>query len=211
MRLNITTTDFSEDCLYLDVYTPSQRLESEKHPVSTELWLLSSKLEDSTCEFTIELSYGLFIISLTPLTKVMYANQQVMVWIHGGSLVFGGASMFDGSPLAAYESIVVVVIQYRLGMLGYFRYSFMDQSVPLRMTSDFEDTDSAGWVKIKYASGFSTGDKLAQGNWGFLDQIAALQWVQENIEGFGGDPQSVTVAGESAGGISASFLVSQCL
>ncbi|XDV28822.1 hypothetical protein PO909_032030 [Leuciscus waleckii] len=128
MKLNITTTGVSEDCLYLDVYTPSQRLESEKH--------------------------------------------SVMVWIHGGSLVFGGSSMFDGSPLAAYESIVVVVIQYRLGMLGYF----------------------------------STGDKLAQGNWGFLDQIAALQWVQENIEGFGGDPQSVTVAGESAGGISASFL-----
>lgn len=57
----------------------------------------------------------------------MYANHQVMVWIHGGGLVMGGASMFDGSPLAAYENIVVVVIQYRLGMLGFFRYSFMDQ------------------------------------------------------------------------------------
>lgn len=137
MKLNFTTTGVSEDCLYLDVYTPSQRLESEKHPVSTELWLLSSKLEDSTCEFTVELSYALFVIFLTPLTNVIYANQQVMVWIHGGSLVFSGASMYDGSPLAAYENIVVVVIQYRLGMLGYFRYSFMDQSVPLRMTSDF--------------------------------------------------------------------------
>jgi len=133
-----------------------------------------------------------------------------MVWIHGGALVFGGASMYDGSPLAAYENVVVVFIQYRLGMLGYFRYSFMDKSVSLRIT---EDTDCAGWVWviIKYASGFSTGDKFAQGNWGFLDQIAALQWVQQNIEGFGGDPQSVTIAGESAGGISSSFLVSQCL
>lgn len=74
-----------------------------------------------------------------------------------------------------------------------------------------EDTASAGWVIIKSAVGFSTSDKLAQGNWGFLDQITALQWVQQNIEGFGGDPQSVTIAGESAGGISASFLVSQCL
>ncbi|XP_016338681.1 carboxylesterase 5A-like [Sinocyclocheilus anshuiensis] len=128
MKLDFTPTGVSEDCLYLNVYTPSQRSESDKLPV--------------------------------------------MVWIHGGALVMGGACLFDGSPLAAYENIVVVVIQYRLGILGYF----------------------------------STGDKNAQGNWGFLDQIAALQWVQQNIEGFGGDPQSVTIAGESAGGISASFL-----
>ncbi|KAF4101307.1 carboxylesterase 3 [Onychostoma macrolepis] len=128
MALDFTPTGVSEDCLYLNVYAPSQRSESDKLPV--------------------------------------------MVWIHGGGLVMGGACTFDGSPLAAYENIVVVVIQYRLGMLGYF----------------------------------STGDKNAQGNWGFLDQIAALQWVQQNIEGFGGDPQSVTIAGESAGGISASFL-----
>lgn len=53
----------------------------------------------------------------------------------------------------------------------------------------------------------STGDEHAQGNWGFMDQLAALRWVQENIEDFGGDPQTVTVAGESAGGISASILV----
>ncbi|XP_051513379.1 carboxylesterase 5A-like [Myxocyprinus asiaticus] len=128
LSLDLTATGVSEDCLYLNVYTPSQRSESENLPV--------------------------------------------MVWIHGGGLIIGGACMFDGSPLAAYENIVVVVIQYRLGILGYF----------------------------------STGDKHAQGNWGFLDQIAALQWVQQNIEGFGGDPQSVTIAGESAGGISASLL-----
>ena len=53
----------------------------------------------------------------------------------------------------------------------------------------------------------STGDEHARGNWGFLDQVAALQWVQENIQQFGGDPQLVTIAGESAGGISASLLV----
>ncbi|XP_059362600.1 carboxylesterase 5A-like [Carassius carassius] len=128
MALDFTPTGVSEDCLYLNVYTPSQRSESDKLPV--------------------------------------------MVWIHGGALVNGGACTFDGSSLAAYENIVVVIIQYRLGILGYF----------------------------------STGDKNSQGNWGFLDQIAALKWVQQNIEGFGGDPQSVTIAGQSAGGISASFL-----
>lgn len=92
----------------------------------------------------------------------------VMVWIHGGNFIFGGASRYDGSALAAYENIVVVLIQYRLGLLGFF----------------------------------NTGDEHARGNWGFLDQVAALQWVQENIERFGGDPGSVTLFGASAGSCS---------
>ncbi|XP_019962378.2 carboxylesterase 3 isoform X1 [Paralichthys olivaceus] len=96
----------------------------------------------------------------------------VMVWIHGGGLVIGAASHYDGSPLAAYENIVTVFVQYRLSILGFL----------------------------------STGDEHARGNWGFLDQLAALRWVKENIEAFGGDPQTVTVAGESAGGISSSLL-----
>ncbi|XP_054856551.1 fatty acyl-CoA hydrolase precursor, medium chain-like [Eublepharis macularius] len=91
-----------------------------------------------------------------------------MVWIHGGALVMGGAPIYDGSILSAYEDVVVVTIQYRLGLLGFF----------------------------------STGSVEARGNWGLLDQIAALQWVQENIKQFGGDPQSVTIFGESAGGFS---------
>ncbi|XP_075898892.1 carboxylesterase 3 [Nelusetta ayraudi] len=96
----------------------------------------------------------------------------VMVWIHGGGLSVGAASQYDGSALAAYENIVTVIIQYRLGILGFL----------------------------------STGDEHAKGNWGLLDQLAALRWVQENIDVFGGDPQTVTVAGESAGAISASIL-----
>ncbi|XP_015223801.2 carboxylesterase 3 [Lepisosteus oculatus] len=109
----------------------------------------------------------------TPANPSEEAKLPVMVWIHGGGLRFGAASLYDGSVLAAYEDVLVVVIQYRLGPLGFL----------------------------------STGDEHAKGNWGFLDQIAALQWVQENIKSFGGDPGSVTLFGESAGGISVSTLI----
>ncbi|XP_072492061.1 pyrethroid hydrolase Ces2e-like [Notamacropus eugenii] len=94
----------------------------------------------------------------------------VMVWIHGGALVFGSASTYDGSILSAFQNVIVVTIQYRLGVLGFF----------------------------------STGDEHAPGNWGYLDQVAALRWVQKNIAHFGGDPGRVTIFGESAGGISVS-------
>ncbi|XP_021511021.1 acylcarnitine hydrolase-like isoform X2 [Meriones unguiculatus] len=98
------------------------------------------------------------------------ANLPVMVWIHGGALVTGGASMFDGSLLTATQDVVVVTIQYRLGVPGFF----------------------------------STGDQHARGNWGYLDQVAALRWVQQNIAHFGGNPDQVTIFGESAGGTSVS-------
>ncbi|KAK2529922.1 hypothetical protein Q9233_006307, partial [Columba guinea] len=111
---------------------------------------------------------------LNVYTPVATEKQElpVFVWIHGGGLFFGAGSSYDGSALAAFDNVVVVTIQYRLGILGYF----------------------------------STGDKHAPGNWGYLDQVAALQWIQENIRYFGGDPGSVTIAGESAGGISVSAL-----
>ncbi|XP_028635135.1 pyrethroid hydrolase Ces2a-like [Grammomys surdaster] len=101
------------------------------------------------------------------------SNLPVMVWIHGGGLVLGWASMNDGSTLAATEEIVVVSIQYRLGILGFF----------------------------------STGDQHARGNWGYLDQVAALRWVQKNIGYFGGNRDRVTIFGISAGGTSVSSLV----
>uniref|UniRef100_A0A8C9Q773 Carboxylic ester hydrolase n=1 Tax=Spermophilus dauricus TaxID=99837 RepID=A0A8C9Q773_SPEDA len=98
------------------------------------------------------------------------SNLPVMVWIHGGALVVGSASMYDGSILSATENVLVVSIQYRLGVLGFF----------------------------------STGDQHATGNWGFLDQVAALHWVQQNIAHFGGNPGRVTIFGQSAGGSSVS-------
>ncbi|XP_074142600.1 cocaine esterase-like [Sminthopsis crassicaudata] len=94
----------------------------------------------------------------------------VMVWVHGGRFRFGSASTYDGSILSASQNIVVVTIQFRLGLLGFF----------------------------------STGDEHAPGNWGYLDQMAAQKWIQENIAHFGGDPGRVTIFDESIGGINAS-------
>ncbi|CAO2610067.1 Acylcarnitine hydrolase [Lemmus lemmus] len=129
MNLPMPTLSMSEDCLYLNIYTPAHAREG--------------------------------------------SNLPVMVWIHGGALVIGMASMNDGSTLAAIEDVVVVTIQYRLGVLGFF----------------------------------STGDEHARGNWGYLDQVAALRWVQKNIAHFGGNPDVVTIFGVSAGGTSVSSLV----
>ncbi|EHB11076.1 Carboxylesterase 2 [Heterocephalus glaber] len=106
----------------------------------------------------------------TPAHAHEGSNLPVMVWIHGGSLVIGMASQYDRSILSAFEDLVVVTIQYHLGILGFF----------------------------------STGDQHATGNWGYLDQVAALRWVQQNIFHFGGNPDRVTIFGQSAGGISVS-------
>jgi para-nitrobenzyl esterase len=99
----------------------------------------------------------------------------VMVWIHGGSFVSGAGSMavYGGQNLAK-RNVVVVTINYRLGPLGFLALPALSQ---------------------ESAQGSS-------GNYGLLDQLAALQWVQRNIAAFGGDPRRVTVFGESAGAIS---------
>ncbi|XP_053742337.1 fatty acyl-CoA hydrolase precursor, medium chain-like [Synchiropus splendidus] len=115
----------------------------------------------------------LFLNIYTPATRPHDAKLPVMVWIHGGGFVMGYATMYDGSALAAYENVVVVSIQYRLGVLGFL----------------------------------STGDEHMAGNWGMLDQVQALKWVQEHIHNFGGASNSVTIFGESAGGVSVSLLL----
>jgi len=102
------------------------------------------------------------------------ADRPVMMWIHGGSNVWGYAAQYDGARLAADQDVVVVVIQYRLGPLGFFAHPAL-----------MEDADDPG---------------DAAANFALLDMIAALEWVQANIGQFGGDAQNVTVFGESAGG-----------
>lgn len=102
------------------------------------------------------------------------AKAPVMVFIHGGSFEAGSGSLpvFDGERLAN-RGVVVVTINYRLGPLGFLAHP-----------------------------AFNGGEKGTSGNWGLLDQKAALEWVKRNVEGFGGDPGNVTVFGESAGAVS---------
>jgi para-nitrobenzyl esterase len=99
----------------------------------------------------------------------------VMVWIHGGGNTIGYGADYDGRFLAATENVVVVTINYRLGVLGWFNHPAI-----LESAATPED---------------------ASGNFGTLDTIAALVWVRDNIASFGGDPERVTVFGESAGGV----------
>ena len=118
---------FSEDCLYLNVYTPTLHRE---------------------------------------------ADRPVLVWIHGGGFTEDGARNYDGSKLAA-DGTVVVTINYRLGALGFLAHPAL-----------------------------ASQPGGPAGNYGLMDQIAALRWVRDNIAGFGGDPHNVTIAGQSAGGVS---------
>lgn len=104
----------------------------------------------------------------------------VLVWIHGGALVTGSSRevLYDGAKLAS-RGVVVVSINYRLGVLGYLAHPELSAESPQDIS----------------------------GNYGLLDQIAALQWVRRNIAAFGGDPGNVTIAGESAGGLSVMYLL----
>jgi para-nitrobenzyl esterase len=99
-------------------------------------------------------------------------NRPVLVWIHGGGFTQDGARNYDGSKLAA-DGTVVVTIDYRLGALGFLAHPAL----------------------ARRPGG-------PAGNYGLMDQLAALRWVQRNIAPFGGDPRNVTIAGESAGGVS---------
>jgi len=105
------------------------------------------------------------------------ARWPVLVWIHGGGNVSGwpGAKLYDAARLAGREKLVVVSLAYRLGPLGWFSHPAI----------------RAGAADALEASG----------NFGNLDQIRALEWVQDNVAEFGGDPTRVTVFGESAGGL----------
>ena len=130
--MGFRSKDMSEDCLYLNVWTPA---------------------------------------------KTMKEKLPVLVYFYGGGLAAGDGSepRYDGETLAK-KGIVVVTLNYRLGIFGFFSHPELTKESPNK----------------------------SSGNYGYLDQHAALLWVQKNIDKFGGDPKHVTIAGESAGSISVS-------
>lgn len=125
---DVPNKDLSEDCLFLNIYVPSDASPNGSLPV--------------------------------------------MVWIHGGAFLYGQGMFYNASNLASVANVVVVTLNYRLGLLGFF----------------------------------TLNDPVARGNYGIYDQILALQWIKDHIVSFGGDPISITIFGESAGGISTSLL-----
>lgn len=130
--MNSRSNGVSEDCLYLNVWTPAKR-------------------------------------NTTGLP--------VLVYFYGGGFVAGDGSepRYDGAAMAR-KGIVVVTVNYRLGLFGFYAHPELSKEAPYK----------------------------ASGNYGLLDQAMSLQWVQKNIAAFGGDPKKVTIAGESAGSISVS-------
>ena len=138
----------SEDCLYLNIWTPALR------------------------------GYG---------ADSMVASEKlpVMVWIYGGAYQCGGTfeKEFDGTHLAA-NGVVVVSVAYRLNAFGFMTHPLLHEEAVER------------------------GDGEPYANFGFLDQRAGIQWVKENIAKFGGDPENITVFGQSAG--AASVLAQIC-
>ena len=120
----------------------------------------------------------LYLNVYEPADAKQGAKLPVMVWIHGGAFIFGSGSAYDGSQFAR-QGIVVVTVNYRLGRAGWFAHPALTAENP----------------------------KGLLGNYGLMDQIAALNWVRDNIKVFGGDPKNVTIFGESAGAISVNYLM----
>jgi para-nitrobenzyl esterase len=119
-----------------------------------------------------------------PARAAQGANLPVMVWIYGGGLINGTAStpLYDGAALAR-RGVIVVTTNYRVGALGFLAHAELTRESPNKVS----------------------------GNYGLLDQLAALQWVNRNIAAFGGNPANVTAFGQSSGAISISVLTASPL
>lgn len=122
----------------------------------------------------------LFLNVWTPSTSTSKSKLPVMVWIHGGAFVAGsGSSPGEAGDSFARQGVVLVTFNYRLGRLGHFAFPALSKEHP----EEFK------------------------GSYAYMDQVAALKWVKENIAAFGGDPDNVTIFGFSAGGVSVHTLL----
>lgn len=122
----------------------------------------------------------LYLNLWTPVKSTPKSKLPVMVWIHGGGFTGGsGSSPQNFGHEFTKNGVILVNINYRLGRLGYFAHPALNAEFPNEL----------------------------KGNYGYMDQIAALQWIQKNITAFGGDPKNVTIFGFSAGGVSVHSLL----
>lgn len=139
-----------------------------------------------TSEFMVQgnISEDCLFLNIWTPAKTAKDKLPILVYIHGGGLTEGSGdvAVYDGEELAK-KGIVVITINYRLGALGFMAHPELTAESP----------------------------NHSSGNYGFLDQIAALTWVKNNISAFGGDPGCVTIAGQSAGSMSVSQLVTSPL
>ncbi|MEM1379546.1 MAG: carboxylesterase family protein [Pseudomonadota bacterium] len=129
---------------------------------------------DSFVEGALEGSEDCLVLDIYAPADAQGKDLPVMLWIHGGANVSGTTQLYSGDVLAAREDVIVVAAQYRLGPLGFFSHEALANSA---------ETER---------------DRAA--NFALLDQTAALEWIRDNAAAFGGDPDNVTVFGESAGG-----------
>jgi para-nitrobenzyl esterase len=136
--------------------------------LTTKEWLRTGAVDPESSEDCLYLD-----IYRPERPTYQWERLPVYVWIHGGSNNFGTARDYDGTRIAEQSNVVVVVVQYRLGPLGWF----------------YHPAIQTGGADILSDSG----------NFGTLDHAQALKWIHENIDAFGGNPHNVTVTGESAG------------
>ncbi|BHF84102.1 hypothetical protein SprV_0902725200 [Sparganum proliferum] len=174
-RIWLNTTEMSEDCLYLNIWTNSINASRQNTAEEAErIWERDRAVSAATDNWREKLRRQ--NQKWRRRRSVAFQNlngRPVMVWIHGGNLVTGSANLeiYNGAYLASEMGVIVVSIQYRLGPLGFL----------------------------------CLGSPGIPGNMGLMDQIAALEWVRRNIAYFGGNPSQITIFGQGSGAVSAAL------
>ncbi|MXQ95113.1 hypothetical protein E5288_WYG018544 [Bos mutus] len=177
--------DQNEDCLYLNIYVPTE--DGAKSKKNADGITSNDGGEDEDIHD-------------------QNSKKPVMVYIHGGSYMEGTGNMIDGSILASYGNVIVITINYRLGILETGQLhagACLNVCLLLKLRARKSCRGAFPMMRRRF---LSTGDQAAKGNYGLLDQIQALRWIEENVGAFGGDPKRVTIFGSGAGASCVSLL-----